>query len=276
MSFNKILNELQNTTPESFEQADNRRNILKSWGLKVAAIAVPLAGSALFNKANAQTKGVLIEKLNMLLKFEYIVHAYYQTGDAAANLVPPAMKPIIEKIMKDKEGHIDALKIVIVGLGGTPNNQPGIDFSGGSGNQSGPYYNAFNEIGNFLATVQMLDDSLIRAYKGQMIALKIDAQSVDTAMAIHSVTARHAAMIRTLRRGLGLPDVSPWVTASLNDTNNNASQKAYAGENVTSQRGIELTQINGYDISAFRASEAFDESLNELEAGSIFDPFVNP
>ena len=49
---------------------------------------------------------------------------------------------------------------------------------------------------------------------------------------------------------------------------------SYNGEEITSQAGIEIVNINGTGISANAASEAFDEPLTKEQVLMIVDPFI--
>ncbi len=49
---------------------------------------------------------------------------------------------------------------------------------------------------------------------------------------------------------------------------------SYAGEENTNQLGIEITNINGFDISMDDASEAFDEPLSMEAVLMIVAPFI--
>ena len=77
--------------------------------------------------------------------------------------------------------------------GGTPVAEPTFDFSGGKGSGNGPFANAFNDYSLFLAVAQTLEDTGVRAYKGQAGNLISSDDVLTAALRIHSVEARHAA-----------------------------------------------------------------------------------
>jgi hypothetical protein len=108
------------------------------------------------------------------------------------------------------------------------------------------------------------------------------------ALQIHSVEARHAAKLRQMRRVLAAPNLvpagttlQPWITLAQSgiDTGNagaNAAiQKSYAGEEVTTQGGVNIVMTSGgISIAANEASEAFDEPLTMAQVLDIVDPFI--
>jgi hypothetical protein len=51
-------------------------------------------------------------------------------------------------------------------------------------------------------------------------------------------------------------------------------QPSYNGEENTEQATIQITNINGFDISADSASEAFDEPLTAEQVLAIVDGFI--
>jgi hypothetical protein len=75
----------------------------------------------------------------------------------------------------------------------------------------------------FLAVAQSLEDTGVRAYKGGAPFLMSNKTVLEAALNIHSVEARHASRVRTMRRG-GLA------------TNNNASQTAATNPTTEANR----------------------------------------
>ena len=53
-----------------------------------------------------------------------------------------------------------------------------------------------------------------------------------------------------------------------------AVQPSYDGEQETTQAGVPIVGINGQNISAEAASEAFDEILTKAQVLAIVDPFI--
>ena len=103
----------------------------------------------------------------------------------------------------------------------------------------------------------------MRAYKGQVRALKTYDAYLTAAVTIHSVEARHASEVRRLRGENGwIPTDDPKAPAALD--------AVYAGEENVDQLGV--------DVSAFlgrkSGTEAFDEPLTRDDVLAIAGPFI--
>ena len=94
----------------------------------------------------------------------------------------------------------------------------------------------------------------MRAYKGQLDGLAASAELLTTALRIHSVEARHAAMVRRLPQS---PAVKSWITG--NDGAAGALAPIYEGEEVTLQLEVDVQQFGSPEA----ATEAFDEPLDQ-------------
>jgi hypothetical protein len=156
-----------------------------------------------------------------------------------------------------------------------------------------------------LAVAQSLEDTGVRAYKGGAALLMTNDTVLTAALNIHSVEARHASRLRTMRRGLasnattpaqGVP-VAPYSALPkswVSGTDNGGAAAPYttpiygAGNNTgaptgvtfdiesnTTQGNIVLTSLpntTGFPASAF--SEAFDEALDVTTVKAIARTFV--
>jgi hypothetical protein len=138
-----------------------------------------------------------------------------------------------------------------------------------------------------LAVSQAFEDTGVRAYKGQAPRLINNNTVLQAALQIHSVEARHASHVRQMRRGLNqlVPSgqkVQPWITSAQsgidtgNGTLNALIQTIYAGEDLTTQAGVNIVNVGGQTIAAAEASEAFDEPLTKAQVAAIVDPFIVP
>jgi len=67
--------------------------------------------------------------------------------------------------------------------------------------------------------------------------------------------------------------LKPWITGKESGIGA-AVQASYDGEEITNQATIEIVNINGKEISASAASEAFDEPLTMAQVLAIVDPFI--
>ncbi|MCB0696292.1 MAG: ferritin-like domain-containing protein [Chitinophagaceae bacterium] len=278
MNFNDIINQIAGTDSTEFEKKEHRRNLLKGFGTKLAVAAVPFAAGSLFaNKAYGQSKETIINYLNYLLKLELVKEQLYTETANATDLVPEAFKPQIDQMGMNNKSHISIIQGIITDLGGTPITiAPGkIDTTGGRGSGSGPFYKALTSFEDYLILMQVLSDGGSRMYKGAITEVFSDKTTVGALMSIHSVLARQATFVRFLRSYWIGVDIKPWITGSNSDTTNTAAQRAYAGETPTTQAGIDVVGINGFDITANTATEAFDEPLIMSDGNNIIDRFIN-
>lgn len=292
MNLNNIISEIGKTDPEVYGRLDSRRSALKNFaniGGKIALTALPIAFGSMFKKAYAGTKGVadVFDVLNYALTLEYLEAEFYVTSITAPGLLSGDLKNGVMTISNHETAHVNFLKDAITAAGGTPVSKPTFDFSGGKGSGEGPFKTAFSDLTLFLAVAQTFEDTGVRAYKGRAAELVGAGGVLTAALQIHSVEARHAAHIRQMRRGLPsgslIPSgvsVAPWITLNQSgiDTGNagaNAAiQLSYAGEEVSTQAGVNIVNIGGQSIAATEASEAFDEPLTKAQVTTIVNPFI--
>lgn len=281
MNFLNIMNHIEKADPEVYERLDTRRSAMKafsSFGSKLALSAIPIALGSMFTKAYAGTRGskeTVLEVLNYALTLEYLEAEFYATAVSKGTALVPAGAPAnaIMTIADHEAQHVAFLKAAITGAGGTPVSKPTFDFSGGKGSGTGPFKDAFSNYELFLAVAQTLEDTGVRAYKGRAAELVQGGDVLTAALNIHSVEARHAAHIRSMRKSNGFADVKPWITGKESGVGD-IVQASYNGEENTKQATIEIVNINGQSISAAAASEAFDEPLTKDEVLMIVDPFL--
>jgi hypothetical protein len=273
MNFNHILNDIANTESDAFEAKEERRSMLKNMGRTVALTALPLAVSSFFNKASGKTTDEVINALNHLLSLKQIQIAFYQKAltDSTAQFPSATAMAAFTTIANQKQKHADYFAAQIKVMGGTPisPNAKGYDFS------LDGMLNTFSSYETLLAVAQVLEDTIVRAYKGQT-GMFIKTDMLTNLMNIHAVDARHAAHIRQMRTTAagGLATVKPWVTLNQSGIANPAFNNAYAGEENVLQAGINLTAITGQSISNVSASEAFDEPLTKQQTLEIVTPFI--
>jgi len=222
MNIFHILSELEKVDPEVYERFDSRRRIFKHMtgiGKNLAAAAVPMAFTAIFNKAYGQTSGApsATDVLNFALKLEYLESYFYDQGLGIIGATPTAAQTALrsqfsatnlaslEKIRLDEANHV---KLLAGALGSSAVAAPArtgvFDFTGGKGTNAGPFATVFSNAGIFLAVAQSLEDTGVRAYKGgapYLMSTTAAGRSIlETALNIHSVEARHASRLRTMRR----------------------------------------------------------------------------
>lgn len=277
MNFSNILSEIEKLDPEVYERTSARRSVIKNWMPKVALAALPLALGSLFNKAYGKNTDLITDTLNFALTLEYLEAEFYAKGVSAIGLVPAgAAAGAIKTIADHEAAHVKFLTDTIKALGGTPVAKPTFDFSGGNGSMTGPFATAFVDYNLFLAVAQTFEDTGVRAYKGQAGNLQTNNAVLEAALQIHSVEARHAAHIRTMRRAAGgslvVGDVKPWITGNQSNIATTAVQASYNGEDNTMQATVQISGLGGTSLNA--ATESFDEPLDKAAVLAIVDPFI--
>ena len=280
MNILQIFSQIEEQDPEIFGRLDSRRGAMRAftnYGKKLALTSLPFALGSMLNKAYGQTPGSgVIGVLNFALTLEYLEFEFYDKALNSAGLIPAgAATGAITTIRNHEMAHVNFLKTAITASGGTPVAKPTFDFSGGNGSGTGPFKDAFNNYELFLAVAQTLEDTGVRAYKGQAGALLMTGDVLEAALNIHSVEARHASHIRQMRKANNFGDVKPWITGKDPGLGaaNSLVQANYDGEENTVQAGVNIVNINGQNVSVTAASEAFDEPLTKEQVLAIVDPF---
>ncbi|WP_400193598.1 ferritin-like domain-containing protein [Hymenobacter sp. B81] len=300
MNVFQIITEIEKVDPEVYERLDSRRRMFKhfaGFGKTLAAAAVPLALGSMFNKAYGQGSGLpqnIRDVLNFALTLEWLEYHYYNEAlSKGAALIPTgAATTAITDIRNNELAHVNFLKDVLkTDVDPTLVTVPAsrFDFTA-----DGNFATVFSNYDTFLAVAQAFEDTGVRAYKGQAAELISNNTVLEAALNIHSVEARHASHIRTMRRvranavgatpntaTAGSPSFSAspksWIVG--NDGNGPAPGKTdaiYAGEELTTQAGVSLAGIaTANSLSATAASEAFDEPLTKAQVLSIVTPFLN-
>jgi hypothetical protein len=211
MNFFQILSEIEKVDPEVYGRLDSRRAIFKHMGglgQKLTAAALPLAVSAIFNKAYAQTNTGLaaVDVLNFALKLEYLESIFYSQRTGLVGLSAPNTAAL-NLIATDEANHVNFLRNTITALGGTPITAvtaAAFDYTGGKGSNAGPFADYRTNPVTYLALAQSFEDTGVRAYKGAapLTAVMANKTVLTAALNIHSVEARHASQLRAMRRAL--------------------------------------------------------------------------
>jgi hypothetical protein len=277
MNVLNIIGELEKTDPEVYERLDSRRDAMKQFskiGGRIALASIPFALGSMFNKAYGQSSNaVVLDVLNYALTLEYLEAEFYTKAVASAGLIPAgAPTGAITTIRDHENAHVAFLKTAITTVGGAGAvvAKPNFDFTAG-----GAFANVFSNYATFLAVAQTFEDTGVRAYKGRAAEIVKGGDYLTAALNIHSVEARHASHIRQMRKngGFAAATLKPWITGK--DSGIGAAvQASYDGEEVTTQAGVNIVNINGMMISADAASEAFDEPLTKAQVLAIVGPFI--
>ena len=291
MNVLNILELIRQEDPEVYERLDTRRVVMRRFARlsgKLAAAAVPVAFGSMLNKAYGQAPSTALQDiLNFALTLEYLEAEFYATALASPGLIPAgAPAAAIQTIAQHEAAHVKFIAGAITAAGGKPIAKPTFDFSYASGsNVPGALANVFTDYGLFLAVAQVLEDTGVRAYKGQAPNLIGTGAVLQAALQIHSVEARHAAQIRQMRRAQGA-NVKPWITNDESGIPNppSVALNAYAGEAATVQAGIELSNLRlpgalspneqPQVTRSAQVSEAFDEPLTKEQVGFMVAPFI--
>jgi hypothetical protein len=204
MNFFQILSEIEKVDPEVYDRLDSRRSVFKHMsglGQKLTAAAVPLAVGAIFNKAYGQTPSGLsaVNVLNFALKLEYLEKYFYQ--QRPTSLFSSTNQAGLALIATDEANHVTFLTTVINSVAsGQAFPDPTVaafDYTAG-----GAFPTALTSAGTYLALAQSFEDTGVRAYKGAAPLTSVMANKtvLTAALNIHSVEARHASHIRSMRR----------------------------------------------------------------------------
>ena len=242
-------------------QSTSRREAFASFGRtlgKAAAVALPTAALLTPRGLRAQGTGTsTVNVLNFALTLEYLEADFYAMGLDSDDLLDGDIRETVAQIGKHEDQHVEFLRAAIAGAGGTAVEKPEFDFTAG-----GTFDDVFSNQDTFLALAQAFEDTGVRAYKGQ--AGNLSGDVLTAALQIHSVEARHAAMIRRMRGSKG------WITNATNTTAE-AADAVYAGEDNIMQLGVDANALT--DVSRAQVTEAYDEPLSMeavLEIAGLF------
>lgn len=278
MNIVDILEEIEKVDGEVYERFSPRRAAMKEFfnvGKKISLAAVPLALGSMFNKAYGQSSLPANVKavLQFALTLEHFEAAFYTQAlkssggaDFSGSVQATLDKAAITIISGHENSHVTFLKGVIGADAVGP--KASYDWTA-SGNFPNPFLPG--NYAAFLAVAECLEDTGVRAYKGQAPALIGQGGVLEAALDIHSVEARHAAKIRYMRNQNGF-SIKPWITGG-NDSGVANAAAVYAGEENVIQAGITITGINGAAVTVNAATESFDEPLTTDQVLAIVKPF---
>jgi hypothetical protein len=282
--------------------------------LALAAGSAPIALAALSREVYGQAPAAQVTSvLQFALLLENLEAEFYKTVtaggagfSAANNPQAAAFAPIRTAInalpnaaavnatltlIRDHEiAHVNLLRGALGANAGAVLTGTAFDFTGGRnpGTSNGPFLPAASNLGLALAVTQAFEDTGVRAYKGQAPNL-VRTSTLQTALQIHAMEARHASRIRRIRRSLATTDETLRYSGTIRGGGTaaggppanapaafaNAFAAIYGGAtseaNVT-QGGVNVTGLGS--TSANAASEAFDEPLTRAEVVAIVQPFV--
>jgi hypothetical protein len=166
---------------------DDRAGFLRkaAFGGAAAIGAGSLAG-LLPSIANAATPKSDVAILNFALTLEYLEAAFYAGARANAGIFKGDTRNFVDVVAKHEAVHVTFLKKA---LGSAAVKKPTFDFKGTNNTDQK----------TFEATAQLLEDTGVMAYAGQVGNIKTKS-ILAAAASIHSVEARHAAWMRHIRQ----------------------------------------------------------------------------
>jgi hypothetical protein len=284
--------------------------------------SVPLALAALTRDAyGAPPTGTIKAVLDFALALEIFENEFYKavlnmssSTTQNANFatvrakVPAVALATLQQIQQHEQAHVNFLLNAGAtnggATGGTALNADSFDFTGNRGNgTAGPFAAATTDLPFLLAVAQGAEDTGVRAYKGQAANLMSDPPTLEAALRIHSVEARHASRIRRIRRGPGgggdatIVRLSGTVrgggaaAAGASGLNPSAAVAAVFGqiygagassasapsEDNTTQGGVPVASLSGVSSFGVEAvQEAFDEPLDKPDVVAIVQRFFIP
>ena len=266
MNFFNIINQLAEVDPDVMGRLDSRRAVFSSLttvGKRTAQAALPTLLASFFSKAYAGTSADAPKDVfNYALTLELLEEDFYKKMTASTNVAfaaaLPADQAAIRQILKHESAHVALLQKVVTAVGGTP--VTGITFKSA-------VFSSLTTFAKQLEVAQQLEDTGVRAYKGKagdLLGLADVAvpnvgtiNPLQSALQIHSVEARHAAHIRTMRGQ----------TAWINGNGDLDTLPAYTGatpESNITQSGVDITKL-GPGYTATEAQASFDELLTQAE-----------
>lgn len=289
MDLLNIIEEIEKVDPEFQDKISPRRSAIKnitSFGSKVAVAAMPFALGSLFKKAYAQqSTSTVVGILNYALQLEFLEANFYNAGLTSASFATMKMGLSSSElagltlIQTDENHHVTFLQNVITSLGAMPVSFTAANFDFTA---QGTFPMVYTSSDIWLAVAETFEDTGVRAYKGQAPNLLRNKTVLTAALDIHSVEARHASHLRSLRRARMLATgttsaaaIRPWITGS-NDTGIAAVNASYAGEDNVTQGGANVTtlpSVSGSSTSTTIATQAFDEPLDMATVVGIVKPF---
>ncbi len=251
----------------SLDNVTSRRSALRRTGqigLGAAIAALPFVRPG---RASAQSMGSGdVAVLNYALTLEYLERSFYRQVEDT-NLVPAGAQGLFTRLREDEEAHVTLLRGAISGAGADPVDYTDDDFT------FTPFLSSF---ANIATLAQGLEDTGVRAYKGQATAIS-NKDYLTTALQIHSVEARHAAAIRRLTES---PAVQGWVPRDQPGAPAAIAPVYGAGngfpseDNVT-QGGVDLVSaFDGKGYTRNDITEAFDEGLDMQAVLAIAGQFI--
>lgn len=197
-----------------------------------------------------------VDVVTLALDLERLQLAYYRAALVRDALLPRVGRRIVEAIAGHEAEHVELLNGV---LGQRAVAARRYDFTAGGALDPLGSYPAFLEL------AQVLEDTVQRGYRGQIERLSGAPDLLTAVLRIHSVQARHAALVRRLRSRPG------WVGSEPPGVGRPLAG-AYAGTDRVERYGVDVTRVAR--VERRHAAAAFDDGLTEREVRGVVARFV--
>ncbi|GAB2853566.1 ferritin-like domain-containing protein [Hymenobacter ruber] len=253
MNFFNIIDLLAEADPDVLDRFSSRRAVFNSLGTvaqRAAMATSPLFLGALFQKAYAGTASLPTDILNYALTLELLEADFYRQFLAAGQIPAGAAFDAITVIKTHEDAHVAYLRNAVIAAGGTP-----VAGSATTGIRFNPSLLPAT-YADQLKYAQVLEDTGVRAYKGRAAEL-IGTDLLTPVLQIHSIEARHAAHIRTMR------GQQPWVSLS----DDLATNTAYTSGVASSTRTTIALGGTTYGIPTFNPALPSPQESN-LQQGA--------
>lgn len=193
MNISKQQNLLSGIDPEITDRlmTDRRAFFKRSVAALGALASAPVVLAATAQQAFGQSlPSEIKDVLNYALTLEHIEDYFYRAGLETDGLIPHKYRAIFQQIGLHEAQHVALLESV---LGADAVARPEIDATAG-----GQYADVLTNFDTYLTLSQTFEDLGVAAYKGQAGNLIDNDDLLQTALQIHSVEARHAAIVRRI------------------------------------------------------------------------------
>ncbi|MFD2932215.1 ferritin-like domain-containing protein [Spirosoma flavum] len=268
MNLQNLFSEIEKVDGEIFDRLAHvsRRGLFSSLTKKTIAVAAPAIMASALTTAYGQASTLpsnVVDVLNFALTLEYLEFEFYDIGHNLS-MIPSNYSAAFELIREHEQVHVRLLKSV---LGSSAVAKPKFDFSA-----KGTFTDTFTNFATFSAIAQTLEDTGVRAYKGQAPNLMNAKPILQVALQIHATEAAHAANVRYMRGQKG------WITGGTAAMQGLPSvvDGNYKGEDNLTQAGVNLATALASDtrITSNMVTEAFDEPLSKADVLVLVTPFL--
>ncbi len=267
---------------------------IKSLIPKIAPIlSILFPFSAKSQNLNARSE---VSILQYFLRISYLQNQFYTPALTYSSLIGKPELPAFIQIQAQVKAHINFFQNTIISLGASPiSDAIFYDFTLRTAlGQPGVYQDLTTNYETFLKVAQIMEDTVSRAYLGQISYLVGLGDQVNVISGIHSLHTRHAAFIRNTRAELGIiqdsatppatsTPLKSWVTLSgitalgIDSVVNQNNTSPYNGEDLNQISQINLVDLNKQNlITDIVASESFDQPLTSTDALQILNSFSVP